>query len=311
MFIKEREIPREVIWLPRLMARLPNRHASYEDIDLYYYQKRAGYGGEKRVDGYLKRSSDKNRLIIGDLQLASRSCQLDTIVLTPHFALILEVKNFSGSLIFDEKSFHMKQINRDMKLIGHNSPVTQAWHAREELMLVFDELGISLPVYTSVILPYSTTLVEEAPDDIPVIYAYSLNRFISTLPRTGQSLSATELTKVGQQILELHSPLPKMNYLDTFNLSVHQLKKGVLCAGCNLQCMKISQRHHRCHRCEISVANGYEHALEDWFEFVSPEITNLQCRDFLRMKDRHAAKYILRKMELRKSGVSRGRVYMK
>lgn len=311
MFIKERDIPHEVIWLPRLLVRLPNHHASYEDIHLYHYQKKAGYGGEKRVDGYLKKSSDKKKLIIGDLQLGPRSCQIDTLVLTPYFILILEVKNFSGKLVFDEKSFHMKQYNRDEKLVGHNSPVTQAWHAREEMILALEDLEISLPVFTSVVLPYSTTFVESVPDDIPVIYAYSLNRFISTLPRTGKPLSATELTKVGQQILSLHTPFPRTDYLDTFNLSVSHLRKGVLCNNCGNACLKITQRHHKCTRCEITISNGYEDALDDWFELVSPEITNIQCRDFLRMKDRHAAKYLLKKMALRKSGKSRGRIYMK
>lgn len=183
MFLKERVSPDLLESLPRLLHRLSKRHAAYETVALDYYKVKAGFGGEQRVDQILRQSRWRDRIaVIGDLQLADPFCQIDTVILTPHFVLVLEVKNFSGTLSFDEKSYHMKQRTRDGKLLGFNSPVTQAWNAQEEVKILLEEFGILLPVYTCVVLPYSSTLIEDAPVEVPVIYGNSLKRFIYNLP---------------------------------------------------------------------------------------------------------------------------------
>ncbi|MGK7376417.1 nuclease-related domain-containing protein [Planococcus sp. 1R117A] len=309
MFMKEREAPVLLEVLPRLMHRLKMEH---EDIVSDHYKARAGFGGEQRIDELLKRIRWlEPPVIIGDLQLNERFCQIDTVVLTPHFAVVLEVKNYSGTLSFDEQSFHMKQETRDGKFFGYNSPVTQAWNAREELLILFQRLGILLPVYTAVVLPYSTTLIEKAPKEVPVIYGYSLNRFLSSLPRTGLPMSPQELARAGQLVIDHHTLFPQMNYQDVYRYQVKDLKKGVLCGSCGAVCARKSERVHVCVKCQSDVRDGYFRALDDWFEFVSPVISNAQCWEFLGLKDKHAAGYVLRKMGLASHGDSVQRVYMK
>ncbi|MDN7241726.1 nuclease-related domain-containing protein [Planococcus sp. N028] len=294
MFMKERMEPDLLSCLPRLMHRLPKSHRSWEDVVQDHYKVKAGFGGEQQVDSILKRARFPY-VAIADLQLAGRFCQIDLVLLTPAFALVLEVKNFSGLLSFDEKSYHMKQETRDGKILGYNSPVTQAWNAREELKVLFDWLGIELPVYTAIVLPYSSTLIEKAPSDIPVIYGYSLNHFISRLPQTGQLKSLSELEAIGQLLIDHHSLFPKTDYSKLYSYDIEQLKKGVLCV-CGASCQKLSQRTFVCHSCGMKNSDGYERALEDWFEFASPEITNAQVREYLGLKDKYAAGYLMRKM---------------
>lgn len=295
MFIKEREAPRELKWLPRLMHRLPQFLESYEEVSRAHYRIRAGYGGEMESDVQLRQRANDGNLVIGDLQLRTQHCQIDTIVLTPHFTLVLEVKNYSGMLQFDEKSFHLRQTTRDGKVLGFNSPVTQVWNAREEIMVLFEKLTISLPVHAAIVLPYSSTLIENPPEDIAVVYGNSLARFISTLPRSGQPLAPDELLHVGQLLLENHKPFSKINYQQRFHFQKEQLRTGVLCEVCGAHCFKWSERLHHCAACDSRFSGGYSRALEDWFEFVGPRISYAECCDFLELKDRHAARYLLRK----------------
>ncbi|WKA54013.1 nuclease-related domain-containing protein [Planococcus shixiaomingii] len=259
MFMKERVAPHLLETLPRLMHHLPKSHRSSEDVVQDHYKVKAGFGGEQQVDSILKRARF-SYIAIADLQLTERFCQIDLVVLTPAFALVLEVKNFSGLLSFDEKSFHMKQETRDGKLIGYNSPVTQAWNAREELKMLFERLRIELPVYTTIVPPYSSTLIEQAPSDIPVIYGYSLNHFISRLPQTGQLKSPSELEAIGQLLIDHHSPLPKTDYSRVYWCDIGQLKKGVLCI-CGASCQKLSQRTFVCSSCGMKNLDGYERAI--------------------------------------------------
>lgn len=293
MFIKERIEPIELEWLPRLMHRLPRHHKSWKEVEKAHYMMRAGYGGEIEVDRLLKRLRWKECLFIGDLQLSEAYCQMDTIVLTPFFALILEVKNYSGTLIFDEESMHMRQITRQGQEFGYNSPVTQAWNAREELLILFEEMGIALPVYAAIVLPYSTTLVENIPKVFPVIYGHSLNRFISTLPQNGQPLPDEELLRIGQHLTAKHSPFTKKNYPYTFKYHPAELKKGILCRQCGLLSSQISIRTHYCLNCKLKIMDGFRQTLDEWFAIASPTITNSQCREFLMLRNKNAAHHIL------------------
>ncbi|MBX0313273.1 nuclease-related domain-containing protein [Planococcus glaciei] len=167
MFLKERTAPPLLESLPRLMHRLPKSHMSYEDVVSDHYKVRAGFGGEQHVDGLLQRMRWRDPVIaLADFQLLNRFCQMDTVLLMPHGTVILEVKNYSGTLSFDEQSYHMTQETRDGNFLGFNSPVTYAWNAREELQHLFEHLSISLPVYAVVVLPYSSTLIEGAPKEV-------------------------------------------------------------------------------------------------------------------------------------------------
>lgn len=312
MFLKERTAPDLLDTLPRLMQRLPKGHPGWEDVFSDHYKIRAGFGGEKHVDRLLRRMRGHEAgFVIADLQLRERFCQMDTVLLMPYGAVVLEVKNYSGTLSFDEDSLHMTQKTRDGKFFGFNSPVTQAWNAREELLRLFEELAVSLPVYAAVVLPYSSTLIERAPKEIPVIYGYSLNRFLSNLPRTGRPMPPEELARVGQFLIDCHTPFPKTDYSHVYKYEVKDLKKGVLCGSCGSCCVRQSQRTYFCVPCQSAVLEGYARAMDDWFEFVAPEITNRQCREFLGLKDKYAARYLLQKLGFASRGASVQRIYWK
>ncbi|MGO1057678.1 nuclease-related domain-containing protein [Planococcus sp. FY231025] len=305
MFMKTRSAPALLHQLPRLMHRLPHMEAIRDD----HYKIRAGFGGEEHVDSILLRSRPSSPVsLIGDLQLANRFCQIDTIVVTDHFVLILEVKNFSGTLSFNEDSYHLEQTTREGNKYGYNSPVTQVWNAREELRMILSKAGLACPVYGAIVLPYPSTLVDRMPSEFPVVYGYSLNRFISTLPRTGR-ISSPERT--AQLLIDQHQPFPKMDFQEAYKYDPSQLKKGVLCGKCGSVCQKMSERLLLCRSCKQPVEDGYRRALDDWFDFVSPEITNAQCREFLGLKDKYAANYLLKKMDFLSQGASHQTIYRK
>lgn len=307
MFMKERVAPEMLESLPRLLHRLPKGHAAYELAANDRYKMKAGFGGEQHVDNVIRQARWREPIhAIGDLQLADRSCQIDTVLLTPYFAVILEVKNYTGTLSFDEKSFHMKQQTRDGQFMGFNSSITQAWNAQEELKSLFEQLAVSLSVYDCVVLPYPTTLIEQTPVEVPFVYGYSLKRFISSLPRTGSPLSPEEMARVGQLLIECHRPFSKKNFQEWYRFSSPDLKRGVLCGVCGLRGVKQSQRMFFCDNCQMPVSDGYARGLADWFDFVSPQISSVQCREFLGLKDAHAVRYLMAKMQIARRGNARG-----
>src|SRR5690606_28064348 len=85
-----------------LLTRLSPNHEKYADIDETRRLLLAGYNGERAITYYLEHLPDKEFFIFHNLRLPSGKYhfQLDYLILTTRFALILECKNYFGTLLF-------------------------------------------------------------------------------------------------------------------------------------------------------------------------------------------------------------------
>lgn len=115
MIIKGRTIPLINLILEALCRRLPLNFPKYQQISEELGRRQAGYQGEIALDYYLRLLPINKYLILHDLNLpdGDYNCQIDTLLLTPEFALIIEVKNMTGKLIFDTENEQYTQINND------------------------------------------------------------------------------------------------------------------------------------------------------------------------------------------------------
>ena len=92
--------------LSRLKKRLPDRHPMYEKVCMDLYNYTAGFGGEERVDQVLRRVAfAEPYAVLPNLHLHNpiiSSSQIDVLIGTSKYFLILEVKNWTGSLDFKD-----------------------------------------------------------------------------------------------------------------------------------------------------------------------------------------------------------------
>src|SRR5699024_10706048 len=104
-------------------------------------------------------------------------CQIDTLVFTPSYVLLLEIKNYSGTLVFNGKSYQMTRITREGLEQGFDSPISQlrrATRVTEDLLARFQ---LPLPIHHALVLPYAKTIVKGTVD-VPIVFAKSLSHFI-------------------------------------------------------------------------------------------------------------------------------------
>lgn len=99
------------------MRRLPPSHQKYQQILEEHGRRQAGYIGEKSLDYYYRELPHQKYMILHDLNLpdGDYNCQIDTLLLTPEFALAIDVKNMAGKLIFDTDNEQFIQIIMGMK----------------------------------------------------------------------------------------------------------------------------------------------------------------------------------------------------
>ncbi len=131
MIMKERGIPLAIQTLEALARRLPLYHPSYEIIK----SNKAGLRGEQSLDYYLQELDQESFGIFHDIRLTTSNYpfQMDTLILTNHFALIIEVKNISGTLHFDQKFNQLIRVSQDGREKGFPDPFSQVSQQQKRL----------------------------------------------------------------------------------------------------------------------------------------------------------------------------------
>jgi hypothetical protein len=115
-------------------------------------------------DIFRKHSFSIDHRIFFDLSLSTSSYfQIDTLFLTPSFAIVFEVKNIAGSLKFIKTPPQLIRTSADGQVDGFDSPAAQVERNVELLEEWFHRRDIHLPIYGVVVLAYPKQIVELAP----------------------------------------------------------------------------------------------------------------------------------------------------
>lgn len=102
----KRAVPDTLNVYQRLLQRIPIHHPLYMEIESRINRIRAGYNGEAYVDYFLKNIEFPiSYAILKDINIKTspRSmAQLDTLIITPNFICILEIKAIKGKIAFQQ-----------------------------------------------------------------------------------------------------------------------------------------------------------------------------------------------------------------
>lgn len=162
MIVKERKIPRKILILEALVRRLPTNHPGRPKIENELLKSYAGYRGEQSIDYHLTFLPQDKFYLLHDLRLQNRQkhyFQMDTLILSPHFFLILEVKNISGSLYFDQE-FHQLIRTIDGKEEGFPDPILQVMKQEKQLKSWLEDNHYpSVPIVSLVVISNSSTII--------------------------------------------------------------------------------------------------------------------------------------------------------
>ncbi len=118
-----------------LKGRLPVRHSKHPFVISEHSLKEAGYRGEKALDYQLDYLPEKDFLILQDLRLPGvlgRFFQIDSLLLNPHFFLLLEAKNYAGTVTFVPEFNQLIQRKGDLEK-GYKDPIIQVKKQQEHL----------------------------------------------------------------------------------------------------------------------------------------------------------------------------------
>lgn len=295
-----------------LEARLPSSHPKIPQITSNLKKLSAGYNGEKSVDYYLSFLDFEDYHIFHDIRLPFQNhyFQIDTIILTSYFILLLEIKNIAGTLYFDP-IFNQFIRNKDGIDTGFPNPLFQMKLHKIQLQRWLNH-HINIPIYTYLVISNPQTIVRTSKDNETlnqaVIHANYLLEKIEQIPRTDPVLPEPSLHKISKNLLAEHKEL---NYpiLEKYHISQNELTRGIICCRCSFCPVQRVYGTWHCPSCSFSNENLHQSALNDYYLLINDRAMNRQIRQFLQVNSRTVVHRLLKEMEYPLAGFKKSAFY--
>uniref|UniRef100_A0A942T3B1 NERD domain-containing protein n=2 Tax=Neobacillus citreus TaxID=2833578 RepID=A0A942T3B1_9BACI len=256
-------------------------------------------------------------MILHDLNLPDDefNLQIDTLLITPAYALVISVKHMAGKLIIDTENEQFTQIVNE-KEKGYPYPVAQVERHQKYIKKLLAAHGFPpLPVEYLIVFSNSyCTYVVSGPNSRKVklrtckadVLLNRIEFFEKLYP--DPFLTAKELRKLCKLLVKLNTP-PTKYLFKKFGLKRSDLLTGVHCPYCGYLPLIRKKQKWYCSRCDKYSADAHMNALMDYFLLYDLKITNKEFREFVHLKSQDVAKRLLHTEKLIYSGENRHRIY--
>lgn len=316
MIAKIREIPLSIRKLEALLRRLPPNYPKREQIKRDLAKRMAGYKGEESIDIHLDDLPEKKYLIFHDVCLSNGkyNFQIDTLLMSRTSAILIEVKNISGTLHFD-RTFNQLIRTFNEKERGFADPIAQVKRQKKEFLSWMLNMNLPLvPVEYLIVISNPSTVLKlksgYSRDYERICHSEHLLEKIQSLDKkyVEEIYSPKEMKKISRLILKEHSPHDS-NILQLYPIPRKDLLTGVYCPTCSLLPMVRNKGFWFCPCCGSRSKDAHVYSLWDFFYLIKPSITNLEFRDFTHVPSRQTATRLLTSMDLHSEGAQKNRIY--
>ena len=318
MILKDIEIPIKLLKLEALIRRLNKVHPKMPLIKEKYATEQAGYRGEQSLNYYFQFLEQQDHLILRSVRLLNSYdyyFQIDTLILTPYFITIADIKNYAGTLFFDQ-DFHQLIRTIEDKVETFQCPILQIDRHEKQLksLLAINKFP-KIPIHSFVVISNPASTIKTDTKHIQklkekVIHAgffpHIMERQFNT-HRT-EAIPLKDLKKLARFIIKQNTPL-NPDILQQFQIEKSDILTGVRCPNCQLLGMIRMNGTWHCMNCKTDNRNAHIEALQDYALLLGQTITNKQLRNFLHIPSTSVANKLLASLNLQYSGDKRGRIY--
>ncbi|MFJ7974783.1 nuclease-related domain-containing protein [Peribacillus sp. NPDC096379] len=317
MFIKECGPSLTLRKMQALLRRLPFEDPNRPIIENDYGKYLAGFRGEQSLVYYLTFLNNKDYLIFHDLRLPilHHFFQLDYLILTANFALILEVKNYSGTVYFDPQFDQLIRTTQQDVEETFPDPVSQVEQHRSNLLKYLHDQKLGpIPIETLVIFsnPYTQLKTTQGNHKITkkVIHKEKFLQSFQVFEKkySKEVLTHKSMKKVSKIIMRSHTPLDQ-DLLMKYQVQKEILMSGVHCPICFTLPMEKLMGKWRCNNCTYQSNDAYIESIQDYALLVDTKVTNKEFRNFLEIPSASISAKLLNSMNLPKEGKSRAVTY--
>ncbi|MFD1032973.1 nuclease-related domain-containing protein [Metaplanococcus flavidus] len=310
MILKQRFEPPEIRQLQNLLQRVPSVHPLFPQWTEKLRRMSAGFHGELRVDTLWQEIPIEGpHFFLHDLFILkpSASHQIDTLLVTSRFILLLEIKSIAGRLDFDPQLRQFSRTNKDGTVDGMRNPDDQLRRHEKWVQNFLAEYKVSLPVIGAIVFTYPSSIVKSRPANRIIIQAsglpYLVDQLLAKYPV--DLLSTRKTRQLASRLLEMHSE----RALRDLDVPV-ELRKGVLCGKCPGSIMTYHYKKWTCPNCSLVEPSAYLRTLEQYRMLIKPFISSREFRDFTGIESVSIASKLLKESKMTFQGSFKDRVYL-
>lgn len=235
---------------------------------------------------------------------------MDGLLLTRHCAIIIESKNISGQLHFNGQTDEFFRVNSTgEKAVMENPKIQLNKHIRF-LTQYFRRNKINLPVSGLVVFTAKDCEFISKPCGVASCKAYQmidyLLKILQAFPLEAETIKLAKLKKL---ILTNQTPYKQTPLCSYYFIDPKDLQPGVFCQTCKAFTMQRNKRSWICNNCGVGNAAAHLLALQEYFTFVEPTITNQKLRKFCGFTSRAVATRLLGQLDLERTGESKSSSY--
>jgi hypothetical protein len=315
LIVKRRTYPLRIKINNAIQRRLPVNHPKLPEVMQDSMKTKAGHKGEEALDYYTSLLHEDEFHIFQGLRLKSGQThfQIDSLLLSPSFALIIDAKNMAGTLTFQSPFNQLERTFND-KTDVYEDPILQVKRHRLLLMKwLKDHHFPQIPIEYLVFSSNPSTALRNPYNDQEIYHRvcppgkiiFKIEEFISKYKK--DLLSVKEYKKLSKLLLKSDA-LPG-SHLHQFKIEPSEYLTGVQCPSCYQYAMERYSGTWNCTHCGSTAKDAHHQAIEDYFLLINDRITNKQFREYLHIHSPKLATKLLANMNLKCQGPTRRSCY--
>lgn len=276
-------------------ARLPHLHPQKQYIESQLTNIKIGDRGESKALRALEEVQfDAPVLLIRNFVARvhkTRIIQIDYLLITPKYLLIVEVKNISGHVKFNPIPPQIIRSFPEKTPQAFDCPFTQLDRNLDGFQTLFPNLR--LPIYTSLVWANSSTTFDlsfNPPHPFHSIKKFPL--FIQQLEKLPKIISFTEFKLLKSTILRKTKVFQEQSLCKRYQVEQQDLLAGLYCPTCHAN-LKKYVRTWVCKGCNKKVHNLIDVNIVSQFYIHGPELSIATIQKHLPMIGRKKIRDVL------------------
>lgn len=314
MIYKERTLPKKLVGQQALLLRLNPTHEKFQRIKTDFLNAKAGFGGEREFDYKLREFQPAYpHAILHDicLQQDGTYFQMDSLLITPGFIVIFEIKNVAGKLnITTRPTQFIKELPSGERSVLQ-SPIAELERKRFYLNNWLKQRNVEIPIVEFVVFAYQNELSIESPTTVPVAFSYEVPNYLRAMKVEREIIGAHQIKRIANKMVAAHQDYVPFPLCRQYKIDSGDIQRGIVCEQCQQLTMNWNQhKAWKCSACGHRSKVAHRQALSEWYCLIGDTVTNQQFRRFTRLRCRHTAKSCLNHPAVQKSGRrGRGAIY--
>lgn len=302
MIVTARTTPNQLVYYDVLKRR---GIGVGEEVWAKHSRLRAGLLGERLADREWKELKVPHYLFhdFQTVNAVKEQHQMDTVFVCKHFVLVVEVKNVSGRIEFDDERHQFVRQRDDGTWESFRNPVDQVKRHKELLEdWALDWLEY-VPIEAAIVIANPNTVIGRVSAEVPVFNVSGLRTKVMQLVKKHERVSVN-MRAIRDYLLARYEP---------FSYEVKKedakMRDGVLCEQCR-EIMVHGRYRFECVKCgwKDHDWSALRAAMRDYRVLYGEEITNRQFREFVGVSSASTAKRMLKRICEQKNA-TKGTVY--